>query len=74
MLTLIAILAVVGMIVVLGMYAASQRRDVPKAQTQPRTPDARPTGDPHPGWTSPHRPDGAPVPGSREQRNEHGKP
>ena len=74
MLTLIAILAVVGMFVVLGMYAASQRREVPKAQSQPRTPGAGHAEAPHPGWTSSHRPDGAPVPGSREDRNAHGKP
>ena len=74
MLTLIAILAIVGMFVVLGMYTASQRRELPKAQTQPRTPGARRAEAPHPGWTSVHRPDGAPVPGSREHRNDHGKP
>lgn len=75
MLTLIAILAIVGMFVVLGMYTASQGREVPKAQTQPRTPRAGRAEAPHPGWrTSVHRPDGTPVPGSREDRNEHGKP
>lgn len=74
MLTLIAILAVVGLFVVLGMYAMSRPRRAPKSQTQPQTPGARGVGDAHPGWTSPHRPDGSPVPGSRDQRHEHGKP
>lgn len=72
MLTMIAILAVVGLFVVLGMYAMSQPRRAPKAETQPHTPDAGGAA-PHPGWTSPHRPDGSPVPGSRDHRHEHGQ-
>lgn len=75
MLTLIAIIAVVGLFVVLGMYATSQPRRAPKPQTQPHTPGApRPDEFPAPGQGSPHRPDGAAVPGSRDHRHEHGKP
>lgn len=75
MLTLMAILAVIGVFVVLGMYLASQQRRAPKAQTQAQVPGA-PRADefPAPGDASPHRADGAPVPGSRDQRREHGKP
>jgi hypothetical protein len=72
---LIIVLAVIGILVVLGMYMASQQRRQPKADTQPEvrgTP--RPDEFPEPGEASPHRADGSAVPGSRDQRHEHGKP
>lgn len=75
MFTLMAILAVVGLVVVLGMYLAGQDRRVPKSETQPHTPGAARADEfPDPGRPSPHRADGAPVPGSRDARHEHGKP
>ena len=75
MLTLMLIVAIVGVFVVVGMYAASRPRRQPKADTQPAVPGgARADEFPEPGQSSPHRPDGTPVPGSREDRNQHGKP
>lgn len=76
MLTLMLIVAVVGTIVVVGMYAAARPRRQPKADTQPTVPGgARADEFPAPGaGSSPHRADGSPVPGSREDRQQHGKP
>jgi len=72
---LLIVIAVIGILVVLGMYMASQQRRRPKADTQPAVPGgARPDEFPEPGEPSPHRADGSPVPGSREDRHDHGKP
>jgi len=75
MLTLLAIASVIGVFVVLAMYASSQKRRLPKSETQATVPGA-PRADefPSPGEASPHRADGTAVPGSRDQRHEHGKP
>jgi len=75
MFTLMAIVAVIGLFVVLGMYAASQKRRVPKSETQPHVGGA-PRADefPEPGEASPHRADGSAVPGSRDARRAQGKP
>lgn len=75
MLTLMLIVALVGVVVVIAMYAFAQPRRRPKAETQPTVPGgARPDEFPAPGAPSPHRADGSPIPGSREDRNDHGKP
>ena len=72
---LIIVLAIIGILVVLGMYMASQNRRQPKSETQPEVRGGAQADEfPEPGQASPHRPDGSPVPGSRDQRHEHGKP
>ena len=72
---LIVLVAVIGILIVLGMYMASQPRRRPKAETQPEVPgQPRPDEFPAPGEGSAHRPDGSPVPGSAEDRHRHGKP
>lgn len=72
---LLILVAVIGILVVLGMYMASQKRDRSKAESQPHVKGA-PRADefPAPGEGSPHRADGSPVPGSAEDRHDHGKP
>ncbi len=75
MLTLMLIVAVVGVFVVVGLYAASRPRTRPKADTQPTVPGGAHADEfPDPGAPSPRRADGSPVPGSREDRHDHGKP
>ena len=75
MLTLMAVLAVVGLFVVLGMYAASQKRRLPKSETQARAHGVPRVDEfPDPGEPSPHRADGTAVPGSRDARRAQGKP
>jgi len=75
MLTLMLIVAIVGLFVVGGMYAASRPRRLPKADTQASVPGgARADEFPEPGQSSPHRAHGSPVPGSREDRHQHGTP
>lgn len=75
MLTFMLIVAVIGTVVVVGMYAAARPRRLPKADTQPSVPGGARTDEfPAPGAPSAHRADGRPVPGSREDRHEHGKP
>lgn len=72
---LILLVAVIGILVVLGMYMSAQSRRRPKADTQPEVRGgARPDEFPRPGEGSAHRPDGSPVPGSAEDRHRHGKP
>ena len=74
MFTLMLVLAVIGVAVVVAMYAFAQPRRRPKADTQPTVPGgARADEFPDPGAPSPHRADGSPVPGSREDRHDHGK-
>ena len=71
---LLILVAFAGILVVLGMYVSSRPRREPKAETQPRTPGASQADEfPDPGGASPHRPDGSPVPGSRDHRHEHGQ-
>lgn len=72
---LLILVALIGIAVVVGMYVSAQSRRQPKADTQPEVPGgARPDEFPRPGEPSPHRADGSPVPGSREDRHDHGKP
>lgn len=75
MFTLMLVLAVIGVAVVVALYAFAQPRRRSKADTQPTVPGGARTDEfPEPGAPSPHRADGSPVPGSREDRNDHGKP
>jgi hypothetical protein len=72
---LLILVALIGLAVVVGMYLSAQPRRKSKAETQPEVRGgARPEEFPEPGAPSPHRADGSPVPGSREDRHEHGKP
>ena len=72
---LLLIVALIGIAVVVGMYISAQSRQKPKSESQPEVPGgARPEEFPEPGEPSPHRADGSPVPGSREDRHDHGKP
>lgn len=72
---LIILVAVIGIIVVVGMYASARSRRTSKADSQPEVPGgARADEFPPPGAPSPHRSDGSPVPGSRQDRRDHGKP
>lgn len=72
---LLLIVALIGIVVVIGMYVSAQSRQRSKADTQPEVPGGAQADEfPEPGEPSPHRADGRPVPGSREDRHEHGKP
>jgi hypothetical protein len=72
---LLLLVALIGIAVVAGMYISAQSRQKPKSKNQPEVPGgARPEEFPGPGGPSPHRADGSPVPGSREDRHDHGKP
>jgi len=72
---LLILVALIGIAVVLGLYVSAQSRKRPKADTQPEVPGgAHPEEFPEPGAPAPHRSDGSPVPGSRDDRHDHGKP
>lgn len=75
MFTLMLVLAVIGVAVVVAMYAFAQPRRRPKADTQPTVSGGTRADEfPDPGAPSPRRADGTPVPGSREDRHDHGQP
>ena len=72
---LLIIVALIGIAVVVGMYISAQPRRKPKSESQPEVEGgARADEFPEPGAPSPHRADGSPVPGSRDDRHDHGKP
>jgi hypothetical protein len=67
-------LGVVAAIVIAVMFAAKRRPRVPKRVRQPTQTQMTDMELPDPGsGRSAHRPDGSPVPGSQEDRREHGR-
>ena len=78
--TVLAVLAVLGILVVVVVMVASRStgdRGASRRSAQHVVPPVQ-RGDasdfPRPGEPSPHRADGRPVPGSRDDRHEHGQP
>lgn len=69
--TAIVIIAVVAVVVIVAVRLALVGRR-PVHEPQPEVADPSDADEfPAPGEPSPHRPDGSPVPGSRDDRRRH---
>ena len=69
-----AVLAVAVLAVVFMVPAVRRSRGEPRHDVDVVDPDVAAHDLPQVGEPSPHRPDGSPVPGSRDDRERHGKP
>lgn len=71
MLIVVAVLAAGGLLVARMVLAG--RRPAHDAQAEPVDAESASDDFPAPGEPSPHRSDGRPIPGSRDDRREHGQ-
>ena len=71
---IITVVGIIALIAVLAVRAVVTRRPAPDPDEQPQVVEPTSHDLPAPGsHESAHRPDGSPVPGSEEYRNQHGQ-